>query len=72
MIHSSTCINKLLLTYETEFVIFLVGLENSVLPVGGGSSNATLKVTSEHLISKSAYDHHEKHRNAFKECGYAT
>ena len=43
-----------------------------MLPVGGDSSNATLKETSEHLISESTYDHHEKHIIAFKECGYAT
>ena len=35
------------LTYETEFVLFLVALENSVLPMGWDSSHPTLKVTSE-------------------------
>ena len=33
--------------YETEFVLFSVVLENSVLPMGWDSSHATLKVTSE-------------------------
>ena len=40
------------LTYETEFVLFLVMLENSVLSMGWDSSHETLKVTSELLISK--------------------
>ena len=38
---------KLFLTYETEFVLFLAVLENSVLPIGRDSSHGTLKVTSE-------------------------
>ena len=33
------------LTYETEFVLFLAVLENSVLPMGLDSSHATLNVT---------------------------
>ena len=43
----STPKRKNFLTYETEFVLFLAVLENSVLPMGLDSSNATLKVTSE-------------------------
>ena len=35
------------MNYETEFVIFLGVLENSVLPMGLDSSHTTLKVTSE-------------------------
>ena len=35
------------LFYETEFVLFLAGLENSVLPMGRDSLHATLNVTSE-------------------------
>ena len=35
------------LIYETEFVLFLGVLENSVLPMGWDSSRGTLKVTSE-------------------------
>ena len=40
------------LTYETEFVLFLFVLflavrGNSVLPIGWGSSHATLKVSPE-------------------------
>ena len=41
-----------LLTYETVFVPVLAVLENSVLPMGWNSSHATLKVTSELLISE--------------------
>ena len=40
-------INSIYLTYETEFVLFLTVLENLVLPMGRGSSHATLNVTSE-------------------------
>ena len=55
-----------LFTYETEFVLFLAVLENSVLPMGWDSSHA-LKVTSELLISEvmSLLHHHEKHRMTF-------
>ena len=35
------------LTYETAFVLILAVLENSVLPMGWGSSHATLTVMSE-------------------------
>ena len=31
------------ITYETEYVLFLAVLENSVLPMGWDSSHATLK-----------------------------
>ena len=50
-------------TYETEFVLFSVVLENSVLPIGWDSSHVTLKVTSELQISevRSFLHHHEKH-----------
>ena len=34
---------KVFLTYETEFVLNLAVLENSVLPMGWDSSHATLK-----------------------------
>ena len=40
------------LTYETELVLFLVVLENFVLPIGWDSSHMLLKVTSELLISE--------------------
>ena len=42
--HGGECTS---LFYETEFVLFLAVLENSVLPMGWDSSHATLKVTSE-------------------------
>ena len=35
------------LTYDTEFVLVLAMLGNSVLPMGWDSLHATLKVTSE-------------------------
>ena len=35
------------LTYETEFVLYLAELENSVLPNGWDSSHEMLKVMSE-------------------------
>ena len=38
---------QLFLTYETELVLFLAMLENSVVPLGWDSSHATLNVTSE-------------------------
>ena len=45
---SGTPIFKILVRtlYETEFVLFLVVLENSVLPMGSDSSNETLYVMS--------------------------
>ena len=63
-----------LLTYETVFVPVLAVLENSVLPMGWDSSHATLKVTSELLISEvtSLLHHHEKHRMTFGKGRYAT
>ena len=63
-----------LLTYKTEFVLFLAVLENSVLPMGWNSSQATLKVTSKLLISEvtSLLHHHEKHRMTFGKGRYAT
>ena len=62
------------LTYETEFVLFLAMLENSVLLMGWDSSHATLKVTSELQISEltSFLHHHEKHRITFEKGRYAT
>ena len=35
------------LTFETEFVLLLAALTNSVLPMGRDISHATLNVTSE-------------------------
>ena len=55
------------LTYETEFILFLAVLENSVIPMAWESSQATFKVTSELFISKgtSFLHHNEKHRMTF-------
>ena len=39
-------LEDMLLTYETEFVLFLAVLENSVLPMGWDSSHETSKVMS--------------------------
>ena len=43
---SDNRIDHFFFTYETEFVLFLAVLDNSVLPMGLDSSHATLKVTS--------------------------
>ena len=55
------------LTCETDFVLCLAVVEDSVLPMGEDSSHATLKVTSERCISEvtSHLHFHEKHRMAF-------
>ena len=43
---------NIFLTYGTEFVLLLMVLEKSGLPMGWDSSHAMLKVTSELLISE--------------------
>ena len=67
-------IDSVLLTYETEFVLYLAVMENSVSPIGWDGSHATLKVTSEFEVSEvtSLIRFHEKHRMTFVEGRYAT
>ena len=45
-LHRRPMIDSIFLTFETEFVLFLAVLENSVLPMGWDSSHETLNMTS--------------------------
>ena len=62
------------LTFDAEFVLVLMVLENSVLPMDWDSLHATLKVTSELAISEmtSLLHHYEKPRMTFEKGRYAT
>ena len=66
-------IGRVFLTYETEFILFIVVLEDSVLPEGWDSSRRMFTVKSElNFISDYLMQHHQKHQMMFEEGPYAT